>query len=210
KDQGLSETFSSENKRYSPNVSETSDAGLMAYWNNTINATDVNIINNTSMNAFPDQIISSRWLYGNMEHPFVGDSWTNFLRSPTVSPGLIRRFSRSNESGENSNEEGYFQQNMTLYNNNNPYTYDYSMVTDMSNGQPFSEWSAGRIMSNRRNLVDMGEMGSIIPSSSINVHGNSTASQLLNPTIGSTLDGLDMSNVELMNNKGFMTSVRRT
>ncbi|CAG8471930.1 5185_t:CDS:2 [Racocetra fulgida] len=204
KDQGLSETLE---KRYSPNLSETSDAGLMAYWNNSINATDVNIINNTSMNAFPDQILSSRWLYGNMEHPFMGDTWTNFLRSPTVSPGLIRRFSRSNESGENTNEEGLFPQNMTLY-NNNPYAYDYSMVTDMSNGQPFSEWSAGRIMSNRRNLVDMGEMGSIVPSSSVNIHGSPAASQLLNPTIGSTLDALEMSNVELMN-KGYMTSISK-
>ncbi|CAG8452564.1 14471_t:CDS:2 [Cetraspora pellucida] len=192
-----SESFSSENKRPLQNESEImSDAGLMAYWNSAINTTDVNIINNTSMNAFPDQIISSRFLY-NLDHPFIGDSWTNFLRSPSVSPGFLRRFSRSAESGESANEEGYFSQDMTLYSNNNQFAYDYSMIGDMSTGQPFTEWSDGRIMPNRRNLVDMGEMGSMIQnsltpnqaitSSNINVPnvnvlvGNSTNAQLLNP-----------------------------
>ncbi|CAG8454430.1 1994_t:CDS:2 [Dentiscutata erythropus] len=197
------ETCVSENNRPSQDeteiLSRNSDAGLMAYWNNAVN-NDVDIIHNpSSMNTFPDQIISSRWLYNNLEQPLMGDTWTNFLRSPSpispmppISPGFLRRLTRNFENGENANEEGYFTQDMTLYNNNNPLAYDYSMIADISSGQPFSEWSTGRFMSNRRNLTDMNEIiqNSLTPSQALSSNanvlvGNTTNSQLLNP-IGST------------------------
>ncbi|KAF0388842.1 fungal-specific transcription factor domain-containing protein [Gigaspora margarita] len=223
KKQNNSETHFSENKRPSQDETERSDAGLMDYWDKAPDANNGSMIHNTSMNSFNDPFIPTRLLY-NMEQPLMNDSWMNFLRSPSpvspISPGFLRRFARHTENGENTNEEGYFSQDMTLYSNNNPYTYDYSMIADIANGQPFSEWSTGRLMSNRRNLNDISELGSIIQNSltpsqvissnfnvsNLNVLGGN--SQLLNP-IASTAGGLGVSNIEQTSNKGFTASAPR-
>ncbi|CAG8582267.1 13409_t:CDS:2 [Acaulospora morrowiae] len=146
-------------------LSPSTDAGLMAFWNRTnSNPPDTN--NNLMVTmGFPDQLLSPRWfLNESNDNLMVGDPWVNFLRSQSsVTPGSLIRYTKK-ENGEN--EEDYFSQFMSTYNNNSSYVYEPSNF-DM---QTIPEWLPGRFMHpNRQTIKQWTDADSIIPDSIVQI-----------------------------------------
>lgn len=136
--------FNNMNSEQMSDMTLSTDAGLLAYWNRTNNAA----VNETSNNLgditaiiSPEEFVSPRWL-GSVNEPTVpNDSFSSFLRS--TGPFTPRTLSRiiKTKPGENSTTSDYFSQDTTVaYNNFPPPVYDGYPMIDLPLLQNF-DWN---------------------------------------------------------------------
>ncbi|GES79092.1 fungal-specific transcription factor domain-domain-containing protein [Rhizophagus clarus] len=123
-------------------ISIDTDSVLKNYWNrvnnNSIIESTANLDNVSSI-IVPEQLLSPRWFN---DTTIMGDSWTNFLRSPgPFSPSLLRLMKKENDNSNQDNSYDYFSQDLTTYNAPTTLVYDGYPMIDMP-----SDWSTtGRV-----------------------------------------------------------------
>jgi hypothetical protein len=124
-------------------VTLSTDAGLLAYWNRTNNTAATDTSNNfgdISSIILPEEFVSPRWL-GSVNEPSVpNDSFSSFLRS--TGPFTPRTLSRilKTKPGENSTENDYFSHDTVAYSNFPPPVYDGYPMIDLPLLQNF-DWN---------------------------------------------------------------------
>jgi len=139
------DVFNNTERRNSEQMSEGTDAGLLAFWNRTDSGTTN--MDDISSIILPEEFVSPRWLGNSYDPSMSSDSWTNILRSSgPMTPRALSRYMKKekNPNGENSTENDYFSQEALTY-NFPPPVFEYSLL-DMSalNSNNF-DWAAGTL-----------------------------------------------------------------
>ncbi|PKC11181.1 hypothetical protein RhiirA5_354612 [Rhizophagus irregularis] len=127
-------------------ITLSTDAGLLAYWNRTNNAAATGTNNNNNLGdissiILPEEFASPRWL-GSINEPSVpNDTFSSFLRS--TGPFTPRTLSRilKTKPGENSTDNDYFTQDTAVaFNNFPPPVYEGYPMIDLPLLQNF-DWN---------------------------------------------------------------------
>jgi len=175
-------------------ISIDTDAELKNYWNRVNNNNSLiesTNLDNVSSIIIPEQLLSPRWFN---DTTIMGDSWTNFLRSPgPFSPNLLRLMKKENDNSNQDSSYDYFSQDLTTYNSIQPTTlaYDGYPMIDMS-----SDWStsSGRVFPLNRPIKHWTNInGNIINSAIEGTPFISTSSTTFTPSLATTTSTGDIN-----------------